>query len=62
MQMIQTELAFEHRRMITLLPKDKRVKVGSVISLDKEDTKWTVLSQSEVINSGDINRGWDNNI
>lgn len=62
MQLVQTELGNGNRRMITLLPRDKRVKIGSIISLDKDTDRWQVLSQSEPIESGDIKRGWNNNI
>ena len=62
MKLRQTELAHENRRLVTLLPPDSRVKVGSIISLKGDNTKWTVLSQSEPIESGEVNRGWNNNI
>lgn len=62
MQLMQTELGRGNRRMVTWLPIDKRVKVGTVISLDKHTEHWKVLMQSERIDSGDIKRGWNNNI
>jgi hypothetical protein len=58
MLMIQTQLGNDTRRMVTWLPHDRRVKVGSVISLDADERKWEVLDQSEKIDSASITRGW----
>ena len=62
MQMIQTDLARDSRRLVTWLPQDKRVKVGTVLSLEKNPDRWKVLAQSAPVDSGDIKRGWNNNI
>ena len=58
MQMVQCELGNGVTRIITWLPRDSRVKAGTVISLDKEDRKWKVLRQFNVYDSGIIQRGW----
>lgn len=67
MRMTQTVLASGQSRMVTWLPVDKRIRPGAVVSLDKSklvdsSIRWTVLEQSEPIESGDIKRGWNNNI
>jgi len=62
MLMVQCELGRGTMRMVTWLPQDKRVKVGTVISLDKDTERWKVLAQSERMESGNIKRGWNNNI
>jgi hypothetical protein len=62
MQMIQTQLERNGRQMITWLPQDRRVKVGSVISFQKQTEKWRMLWVSLPIESGEIKRGWNNNI
>jgi hypothetical protein len=62
MQMIQTELARGTSRLVTWLPQDRRVKVGTVISLHKSPDRWKVTAQSAPVDSGDIKRGWNNNI
>ena len=61
MKLVQTELANGTRRLTTWLPYDKRIRVGSYISLDKLDTIWVVLNQHSVIESQEIKRGWNNN-
>lgn len=62
MLMIQTELARGNVRLTTWLPQDKRVRIGSIVSLDKQENRWTVLNQSAPVESGEIKRGWNNNI
>ena len=57
--MIQTELARGNVRMITWLPQDKRVRIGSMISLYRQEDRWTVLDQSSPVDSGSIPRGWN---
>lgn len=57
MLMIQTELARGNVRMVTWLPQDGRVRIGSVISLKKQEDRWTVLNQSEPIDERSIPRG-----
>ena len=58
MKMQQTELASGNSRMICWLPRDSRVKVGTVISLAKSDDRWRVLRQYGTIDPGEINHGW----
>lgn len=59
----QYELGQGITRMKTWLPLDKRVRVGSVLTLEKEDGRWRVLQAFEArIELSSINRGWNNNI
>jgi hypothetical protein len=60
--MVQCELGRGTLRLVTWLPQDRRVKVGTVLSLDKQPERWQVLAKSEPVESGDIKRGWNNNI
>jgi hypothetical protein len=62
MLMVQTELGRGTRRMVALLPQDKRVRVGTVISLHKDGLRWKVLEQFGSIDLSAVNRGWNNNI
>ena len=62
MLMVQTELGRGTRRMVGLLPQDKRVRVGTVISLHKDGLRWKVLEQFGSIDLSAVNRGWNNNI
>lgn len=62
MQMIQTELARGNVRMVTWLPQDRRVRIGSFVSLNKQEDRWTVLNQSAPVDQSMIKRGWNNNI
>ena len=61
MTLIQTDLQSNNQHLTTFLPKDPRVKVGKRISIDKDDTIWTVMKQYEPIESSEIRRGWNNN-
>ncbi len=58
MQLIQTKLASGNDRMVCWLPRDPRVKVGTVISLAKSDERWRVLEQWSTMEQADILRGW----
>lgn len=60
MQMIQTELGRGNVRLVTWLPRDKRVWIGSVISFNKEGDHWTVLNQSDPVDTAQspIMHGW----
>jgi hypothetical protein len=58
MQIQQTELASGNRRMVCFLPRDPRVKVGTVISLAKGDRRWRVLGQHETKEYQEVNRDW----
>jgi hypothetical protein len=58
MQMIQTELARGNVRMVTWLPQDKRVRIGSIVSLNRQEDRWTVLNQSVPVDEKSIPRGW----
>ena len=62
MTYVQTELGCAGKRLKTLLPQDKRVKVGSLLTLVKEPGIWKVLQQYGTVESSSINRGWNNNI
>lgn len=62
MTLVQTELGRGGKRLKTLLPQDKRVKVGSLLTLVKEPGTWKVLKQFGTVESSSINRGWSNNI
>lgn len=58
MQIQQTKLASGNDRMVCWLPRDPRVKVGTVISLAKSDERWRVLEQWSTMEQEDINRNW----
>ena len=58
MQIQQTELASGNRRMVCFLPRDPRVKVGTVISLAKSDRRWRVLEQHAIKEYQEVNRDW----
>ena len=58
MLMIQTELVCDGRTMVTWLPRDPRVKVGSVLTLDGKIGEWTVTYQSPALDASSIPRGW----
>lgn len=60
MQVVQTRLRHDHAEMVTWLPVDPRVKVGSVVSLknDPDSWKWEVIAQYIAQDSENIQRGW----
>ena len=58
MQIQQTELASGNIRTVCWLPRDPLVKVGTVISLAKSDTRWRVLEQYSTMEHQEINRNW----
>ncbi len=58
MLMVQTELRKEKRRIVTWLPQDNRVKVGSVISFEKGGDSWAVTQQGIPRSESSIQRGW----
>ncbi len=58
MQIQQTELASGNTRMVCWLPRDPRVKVGSVISLAKSEERWRVLRQFAVMEYQEVWRDW----
>ena len=58
MQMVQYELQSGSRQMVSWLPRDSRVKVGSIISLDRSSQRWRVISQFSSTHQNDIQRGW----
>ena len=58
MKMVQTELGRGTSRMVTWLPVDARVKVGTILSLDKQKTRWRVLRQFITLDDSQIQRGW----
>ena len=58
MQLVQTKLASGNERMVCWLPRDPRVKVGSIISLAKSEQRWRVLEQYGGVEQKTINRNW----
>lgn len=58
MQLIQTQLASGNSRMVCWLPRDPRVKIGSLISLAKSDERWRVVEQYSAAEGADIHRDW----
>lgn len=61
MTVIQTELANGTTHMVVLLPYDKRIKVGTRLTLENDDREWSVLKQFCRIDTSDVKRGWNNN-
>lgn len=61
MTLVQTELANGSTRMVVMLPYDKRVRVGKLLTLEGDDREWEVLAQFCRIDISDIKRGWNNN-
>jgi hypothetical protein len=57
--MVQTELQCGDRHLVSFLPKDKRVKKGTRLSLKGNDAIWTITKQYPEIDSSQIQRGWD---
>ncbi len=43
---------------VVWLPKDVKVKEGTVISLDKDDRKWLVEEQYATTDSQNLHQGW----
>lgn len=43
---------------VVWLPKDTRVKEGSVISLGKDERKWLVEEQYATTDSQNLHQGW----
>ena len=43
---------------VVWLPKDSRVKEGSVISLGKDERKWLVEEQYATTDSQNLHQGW----
>jgi hypothetical protein len=60
MMMVQTKLASvsDGGLMVCWLPRDPRVKVGTVLSLAKSDERWRVEEQWSTADVEDIRRGW----
>ena len=58
MHIVQTALVSGDRKMVCWLPRDPRVKPGTVISLAKGDTRWRVLKQYAVQEYADVRRDW----
>ncbi len=58
MQVIQTHLRSGNEHLVTWLPVDVRVKVGTVVTLDKKDGRWNVESQYATQPLENIQRGW----
>jgi hypothetical protein len=66
MIIIQTKLkrydTYEDTYLKTWLPMDKRVKEGTVISLEDVEGKWQVVEQFGRDELSNLKRGWNNNI
>lgn len=62
LEMIQCKLQQGNSFMVTWVPKDKRIKVGTRLTLEKVEGDWTVVSKSEPTAASNIKRGWNNNI
>lgn len=64
MTMVQATVRQGVTEMTTWLPKDKRVKVGTGLTLDEEEGSWQAKAiHPEVpIELNSINCGWNNNI
>lgn len=58
MQIVQTKLASGNDRMVCWLPRDPRVKAGTVISLAKGDERWRVEEQWSSAEHWDVRRDW----
>ena len=58
MQIVQTKLASGNARMVCWLPRDPRVKIGTVISLAKSEDRWRVLEQWSVAEYTEVKRDW----
>jgi hypothetical protein len=58
MQIQQMALASGNDRTVCWLPRDPRVKVGTVISLAKSDKRWRVLEQYAIAEYLDVRRDW----
>ncbi len=58
MRLVQTKLASGNERMVCWIPRDPRVKVGSIISLAKSEQRWRVLEQYGSVERETINRRW----
>jgi hypothetical protein len=58
MKLIQHKLVSGKTHLLTWLPQDPRVKVGTQLTLDDEPEIWTVEWQSEVAFVGEFNRKW----
>lgn len=58
MQLVQTHLTQGNDHMVTWLEPDSRVKVGSLITLDKVEGVWRVAEQYSYTLLEAIFRGW----
>lgn len=58
MQIVQTELASGNSKMICWLPRDPRVKVGTVISLAKGGERWRVQKLYSTAEYLAVKRDW----
>lgn len=58
MQIQQTKLASGSSRMVCWIPRDPRVKVGTVISLAKGAERWRVLEQYSTAEYQEVKRDW----
>jgi hypothetical protein len=62
MKMVQTQLVQGNANVMTWLPQDPRVRVGSVIELQKAKNNlsgtWQVAWQSQPQEDSTIQRGW----
>lgn len=60
MLMMQCELARGTRRMVTWLDYDKRIKEGTLLTLQKKEGIWQVKKKGEPVDTAErpINRWW----
>jgi hypothetical protein len=56
--MIQTKLVSGATTTVTFLPTDKRVKVGTILSLQGDTRRWRVTEQWTKIDASLIHRDW----
>lgn len=50
---------YPYTEMVAWLPADNRVKVGTVLTLKGDETKWTVLQLYRSMDLSDINQVWN---
>lgn len=58
MNLRQTHLVSGNEQLITWIPVDRRVKKGSIISLNKETKQWNVKEIFSSTDSENIQSGW----
>lgn len=62
-KVVQTSLLSDSgESMVTWLPVDKRLKIGTRVSLENVEGCWKVVDQYTTQDSEDINRKWGSNL